>query len=154
MSIDVDRSCPGQRFLPLLVGTLTVGLATQAGQDPRLVSAVAAPPPFARLLLTVAAALVGASLVLRAAHRLAAGPDAAGLVRGVRLVFLAVGAFAAAGGWLIGSPMPIVVALVIGGVDVVETSCLLLVTAVRGEVADPSAAGPPAAPPRGHRRAS
>ena len=41
--------------------------------------------------------------------------DIAGLVRGVRLVFLAVAAFAAAGGWLVGHPLPFIVALVIAG---------------------------------------
>jgi len=51
----------------------------------------------------------------------------------VRLAFLAVAAFAAAIGWAIGSALPIVAALIIAGVDVVETSFLLLVTATRGE---------------------
>ena len=46
-------------------------------------------------------------------------------------VFLAVAAFAAAGGWLVGHPLPFIVALVIAGVDVLETSFLLLVVAVR-----------------------
>ena len=59
------------------------------------------------------------------------GRDLAGLVRGVRLVFLAVAAFAAAGGWLVGHPLPFIVAMVIAGVDVLETSFLLLVVAVR-----------------------
>jgi len=54
------------------------------------------------------------------------------MVRGVRLAFLAVAAFAAAAGWVIGHPLPIVVALVIAGVDVVETSFLLLVVQLRG----------------------
>lgn len=53
------------------------------------------------------------------------------MIRGVRLDFLAVAAFAAAVGWLVGHPLPIVVALIIAGVDVVETSFLLLVVSVR-----------------------
>jgi hypothetical protein len=61
------------------------------------------------------------------------GTDIAGLVRGVRLVFLAVAAFAAAGGWLVGHPLPFIIALVIAGVDVLETTFLLLVVAARGE---------------------
>jgi hypothetical protein len=61
------------------------------------------------------------------------GRDLAGLVRGVRLVFLAVAAFAAAGGWLVGHPLPFIVALVIAGVDILETSFLLLIVAVRRE---------------------
>ena len=50
-----------------------------------------------------------------------------GLVRGVRYLFLAVAAAAAAAGWLLGEALPLVVALVIAGVDVVETSLLLIV---------------------------
>jgi hypothetical protein len=50
-----------------------------------------------------------------------------GLVRGVRYLFLAVAAAAAAAGWLLGEALPLVIALVIAGVDVVETSLLLIV---------------------------
>jgi hypothetical protein len=46
-------------------------------------------------------------------------------------VFLAVAAFAAASGWLLGHSLPLVVALVIAGVDVLETSFLLIVVALR-----------------------
>jgi hypothetical protein len=53
------------------------------------------------------------------------------MIRGVRLVFLAVAAFAAASGWLLGHPLPLVVALVIAGVDVLETSFLLIVVGLR-----------------------
>jgi hypothetical protein len=48
------------------------------------------------------------------------------MVRGVRLAFLAVAAFAAATGWILGHPLPLIVGLVIAGIDVVETSFLLL----------------------------
>ena len=53
--------------------------------------------------------------------------DIRGLIRGVRLAFLAVAAFAAAAGWALASPLPLIVALVIAGIDVVETSFMLLV---------------------------
>jgi len=53
--------------------------------------------------------------------------DVPGLVRGVRLMFLAVAAFAAAAGWLLGEALPLLVALVIAGIDAIETSFLLLV---------------------------
>jgi hypothetical protein len=53
------------------------------------------------------------------------------MIRGVRLVFLAVAAFAAASAWLLGHPLPLVIALVIAGVDVLETSFLLLVVSLR-----------------------
>ena len=84
------------------------------------------------------AALVGGSvavavvLLSRGLARLASGTDdVPGLVRGVRLVFLAVAALAAAAGWLLGEALPLLVALVIAGIDVVETSFLLLVVGQR-----------------------
>jgi hypothetical protein len=95
----------------------------------------------------VRAALVGASVVVslwllvQAIRRLEAarsvpsaqlsGRDLAGLIRGVRYVFLAVAALAAGLGWLIGHPLPFVVALIIAGVDILETTFLLLVVAIR-----------------------
>jgi len=95
----------------------------------------------------VRAALVGASVVValallaKALRRLEegrnapagelSGRDLAGLIRGVRYIFLAVAAFAAAVGWLLGDPLPFVIALIIAGVDVIETSFLLLVVALR-----------------------
>ena len=53
------------------------------------------------------------------------------MLRGIRLVFLAAAALAAAIGWLVGHPLPIVIGLVIAGVDLAETSFLLLVAAGR-----------------------
>jgi hypothetical protein len=53
--------------------------------------------------------------------------DVRGLIRAVRLAFLGVAAFAAAAGWLVANPLPLVVATVIAGIDVIETSFLLLV---------------------------
>ena len=41
------------------------------------------------------------------------------LLRGVRLAFLSVAALAVAAGWLIGLPLPFVVALIIAGIDVI-----------------------------------
>jgi hypothetical protein len=58
-------------------------------------------------------------------------PDVPGLIRAVRLAFLAVAAFAAAAGWALAHPLPLVVAAVIAGIDVVETSFLLLVVGRR-----------------------
>ena len=62
-----------------------------------------------------------------------AARDMPTLIRGVRLVFLAVAVFAAGVGWLVGHPLPFVVALVIAGVDILETSFLLLVVSLRRE---------------------
>ena len=49
----------------------------------------------------------------------------------MRLAFLAVAAFAAGAGWVLGNPLPLVVAAVIAGIDVIETSFLLLVVGRR-----------------------
>jgi hypothetical protein len=57
--------------------------------------------------------------------------DVPGMVRGVRLVFLALAAAAAGIGWALGDALPLVVAMVIAGIDVVETSFLLLVVGSR-----------------------
>jgi hypothetical protein len=106
----------------VLVGTAVAGRGDLLGQ-------VLAPPFPIGLPLAGAAALLGVVLLLRAVERLGASAgEPRALIRSVRLVFLAVAAVAAAAGWLVGSPMPVVVALVIGAVDVIETTALLLVT--------------------------
>jgi hypothetical protein len=76
---------------------------------------------------------VGLALLTRSVARLAdAGTDdVPGLIRAVRLAFLAVAAFAAAAGWAFGHPLPLVIAAVIAGIDVIETSILLVVVAGR-----------------------
>jgi hypothetical protein len=84
------------------------------------------------LLLTALARLAGESAeALPPPAGYESERDIAGMIRAVRLVFLAVAAFAAGAGWLIGHPLPLVVALVIAGVDVLETSFLLVVVALR-----------------------
>jgi len=123
-------------FGALGLGALAVIGAMAAGRAD-LLGVLFMPPLLVRFLLGVAAAIVGVVLLLRSTDRMGSRDDPRELVRAVRVAFLAVGAFAAAAGWLLGSPVPIVAALVIAGVDVVETSFLLLVTAARD--------GPPAA---------
>jgi hypothetical protein len=126
------------RLLPIAIGLAVLAAGTAAGWDARLVEAVAAPPALARAALVAASVVLGFALLSRALARLA-DADAVGarerdlvsLTRGVRLAFLAVAAFSAAGGWALGHPLPIVIALVIAGVDIVETSFLLLVIATR-----------------------
>ena len=120
-------------FLLLALGMLAVVGATAIGWSEALQAVLLGPSLPVRLLLGTAALLLGVMLVLRSAERLGASHEPADLVRGVRLVFLAVAALAAAVGWLVDSPLPIVAGLVIAGIDVVETSILLLVTAVRAE---------------------
>ena len=111
------------------------------GWDGSLLEALATPPALVRAALVGAAVVLGLALVARAVRSLEAGRgigaaelgarDLATLVRGARYVFLAVAAFAAAIGWLVGHPLPFVVALVIAGVDVLETSFLMLVVTLR-----------------------
>jgi hypothetical protein len=130
--------------LALLAGVVAVAVATAAGLAPGLLEAIAKPPPVLRAALAGAGIVVGARLLLSATHRIDAsvrrevGPasrvsdaDLGTMVRGVRLVFLAAASFTAAAGWILGEPLPLVIALVIAGVDVVETSFLLLVATAR-----------------------
>jgi hypothetical protein len=118
----------------LLLGGLVVLAATFAAGGSELLGRVLEPPFWAGVPLAIAAAIVGLVLVSKAAERFgASGEDPRSLIRAVRFVFLAVAAFAAAAGWLLGSAMPVVVALVIGAVDIVETTALLLVTQVKDE---------------------
>ena len=124
--------------LPLVLGVVALVIGTAFGWDARLVHAIVTPPSVLRAALVAAAAVIGIALLARSVARIGEGrADAAGnpnlpvMVRGIRLVFLAVAAFAAAAGWLVGHPVPIVIALVIAGVDVIETSFLLLVVSVR-----------------------
>jgi hypothetical protein len=115
-------------FVALGFGVLAVVAATMAGTNGNTLDAIVHPPPVIR------AALVGMSVVLalvcfsRGLARLAVGTeDVPGLVRGVRWIFLAVAALAAGAAWVVGDALPLVVALVIAGIDVIETSFLLLV---------------------------
>lgn len=138
--------------LALVAGLAAVGVAMATGLVPDLLEFVARPAPILRAMLAGGALVLGGRLLLSALRRIDAsfrrgspsGPDASHepgdisdvdlgvMVRGVRLVFLAAAAFAAAGGWILGEPLPLVIALVIAGVDVVETSFLLLVATRRG----------------------
>jgi hypothetical protein len=112
----------------LLAGLLVLGLTAAAGRTDTL-GRFLEPPFWAAVPLAIAAAIVGCVLVARSSGMLRApGTDPRVLIRGVRLLFLAVAAFAAASGWLLGSAMPVVVGLVIAAVDVIETTALLLIT--------------------------
>ena len=132
------------RLAWLLGGAAAIAGGTALGWDPTALASVVTPPPLIRAALVGGSAALGVVLLIAALGRLAGPPpddlapprsagerDIAGMIRGVRLVFLAVAAFAAASGWLLGHPLPLVVALVIAGVDVLETSFLLIVVALR-----------------------
>jgi len=94
------------------------------------------------LLLAAAATLLGLVALLRGAARIGPGrDDARELIRAVRLIFVAVGCFAAAAGWVVGSALPIVVGLIIVGIDVIETTFLLLATGTRSDRTLPPSSG-------------
>lgn len=94
-------------------------------------------PPLLRASLTGIAVAIGLALLARSVAMLEASrPDGSttaetrdvrGLIRAVRLAFLAVAAFAAAGAFLVGHALLLVVAVVIAAVDVIETTFLLVV---------------------------
>ena len=110
------------------LGVLAVVVATLAGTDGGGLDALVHPPAIVRAALVGVAAMLAVVCLARGLARLAAGTqDVPGLVRGVRWIFLAVAAVAAGAGWVMGSALPLIVALVIAGIDVIETSFLLLV---------------------------
>ncbi len=125
------RRLPVLEVAPVGLGLGALALGTAFGWDARLLATVASPPMVVRLALAgvsviAAMGLLGAA-VGRMEDRDAAGGHLAGMLRGIRLAFLALAAVAVAIGWALGSAMPFVVALVIAGVDVIETSFLLVV---------------------------
>lgn len=140
--LGVTRRADG-RVAWVLGGLAAVGLGTLAGWNGELLEAVARPPALVRAALVAVMVLVALRLLAEAIARIDAGRhvapgtagahDVAALIRGIRLVFLAVAAASAAGGWLTGNPVPIVAAALIGGVDVLETGFLLLVVSARGD---------------------
>lgn len=110
------------------VGLLAVVVAMLAGGDGILIDRLVHPPAIVRAALVGTSTTIAVILLSRGLGRLAGGAtDVAGMVRGVRLAFLALAAASAAAGWALGDPLPLVVALVIAGIDIVETSLLLLV---------------------------
>jgi hypothetical protein len=133
--------------LALLAGLAAVGVAMATGLAPDLLDAIARPVPLVRAILAGGSIVLGGRLLVAALRRIDAsfrhGADAGAgrgisdadlgtMVRGVRLVFLAAAAFAAASGWILGEPLPLVIALVIAGVDVVETYFLVVGATKRG----------------------
>jgi hypothetical protein len=140
-----DAGLDPSRVLWLLVGALAIAAGTALGWNSEAIAGIVNPPAPIRSVLVGVSAGLGVILLLGALNRLSAADDdgwtgrrpspssrdIATMIRGVRLVFLGVAAFAAAGGWLLGHPLPLVVALVIAGVDVLETSFLLIVVGLR-----------------------
>lgn len=121
--------------IALVAGALAIVAATVAGTSEGLLDAVVSPPLVIRAALVGAAVVLGIALLARSVGRMgeAGTDDVRGLIRAVRLAFLAVAAFAAAAGWALAHPLPLIVAAVIAGIDVIETSLLLLVVGGRHE---------------------
>jgi hypothetical protein len=121
----------------LVLGVVAVVVGSVLGGTGAALDAVVTPSIIIRAALVGASTVVAVALLGRAVTSLSGGDapdrDMATMIRGVRLAFLAVAAIAAAAGWLVGHPLLLVVALVIAGVDVVETSFLLIVARSRGE---------------------
>ena len=125
----------------LVGGIAALVIGVLAASNEAFLEAIVSPPTFVRAALDRAeSSWVAASSSrprLRGSPRQADSDnperDLPGMIRGVRLIFLAVAAFAAAAGWALAHPLPLVVALVIAAIDVIETSFLLLVVAVRGD---------------------
>lgn len=117
----------------LAFGALAVVGATVVGWNEGLLDALVTPPALLRAVLVGGSVSLGLVLLARSLGRLAEGSerDVPGLIRAVRLAFLAVAALAAAAGWAIGHPLPLIIAAVIAGIDVLETSFLLLVVGRR-----------------------
>jgi hypothetical protein len=121
-------------FLALATGVAAIVVASLLGSgDGDALATIAEPPDLVRAVLVGGSVALGLILLTRSVARLAdaGADDVPGLIRAVRLAFLAVAAFAAGAGWALGHPLPIVVAAVIAGIDVIETSILLIVVAGR-----------------------
>jgi hypothetical protein len=124
-------------FAALTLGIAAVVAGTVFGGAEPLLRVIVAPPILVRTALVGASAVVALVLLSRALTAMGGGGapdrDVATMIRGVRFAFLAVAALAAAAGWFVGQPLLLVVALVIAGVDVVETTVLLIVARTHRE---------------------
>ena len=120
----------------LVLGIAAVVAGTVFGGAAPL-RAIVSPPILVRAALVGISAVVAVVLLGRAVAAMSGGDapdrDMATMIRGVRFAFLAVAALAAAAGWFVGQPLLLVVALVIAGVDVVETTLLLIVARMHRE---------------------
>jgi hypothetical protein len=124
-------------FAALILGIASIIAGTVVGGADQFLAAIVSPPILVRAALVGASAVVALLLLSRALTAMSGGDgpdrDMATMIRGVRFAFLAVAALAAAAGWFVGQPLLLVVALVIAGVDVVETTLLLIVARTHRE---------------------
>ena len=121
----------------LVLGMAAVVAGTLFGGAEPLLRAIVSPPIIVRAALVAISAVIALMLLGRALTAMGGGDtpdrDMATMIRGVRLAFLAVAALAAAAGWFVAQPLLLIVALVIAGVDVVETTLLLIVARMHRE---------------------
>jgi hypothetical protein len=130
------RASAAGPVLALLAGLAALVVGTAMGWDASLVDALVTPPTLLRAALVAGAVLFAGWALGRGIRRISEGRDPetggpAALIRGVRFVFLALAGLSAAAGWLLGHPLPLIVALVIAAVDVIETTFLLVVLGPR-----------------------
>jgi hypothetical protein len=120
----------------LVLGIAAVVAGTVFGGAEPL-RAIVSPPILVRAAIVGISAVVAVVLLGRAVAAMSGGdaPDRnmATMIRGIRFAFLAVAALAAAAGWFVAQPLLLIVALVIAGVDVVETTLLLIVARMHRE---------------------
>jgi hypothetical protein len=117
-------------LLAVGLGALAVIGATIAGTSGAFLDDLVHPIPIVRAALVGVSAALAVILLTRGLTRLSEGrTDVPGMIRGVRLVFLALAAASAGMAWILADPLPLIVAMVIAGIDVLETSFLLLVVA-------------------------
>jgi hypothetical protein len=111
------------------LGLIALVGASVLGWNAGLLDTIVRPPALVRAALVGASVALAVILLSRSVGRLseAGTEDVPGLIRAVRLAFLAVAALAAGAGWALGHPLPLIVAAVIAGIDVIETSFLLIV---------------------------
>lgn len=123
-------------FAPFAAGVAALVLATAFGWDTTLLTSIVAPPLVVRIALAVASMIAALMLIGGAVARLENRADSGGhlvsMLRGIRLAFLALAALSVALGWALANGLPFVVALIIAGIDVIETSFLLLVVRREG----------------------
>ena len=121
----------------LVLGIAAVVAGTVFGGAEPFLRAIGSPPILVRAALVGISAVVAVVLLGRAVAAMSGGdaPDRnmATMIRGIRFAFLAVAALAAAAGWFVAQPLLLIVALVIAGVDVVETTLLLIVARMHRE---------------------
>ncbi len=127
---------PVGTLLALAGGAVALVLGTAMGWSAGLVDTIVTPPPLVRAALVGGAVLFALWAFRRGIVRISEGRDPAtggpaALIRGVRFLFLGIAGLSAASGSLLGHPLPLIVALVIAAIDVLETTFLLLVLGTR-----------------------